>query len=94
MSTRRAACSCGQLHLTIEGEPSRGRAKAFLDMSPLLSAASRASQYLRQIGEQSRKRWKMEDRAKYSETDIAPDCVRQYKGVKRKHQLMLLGQLV
>ena len=21
--TRRAACSCGQLHLTIEGEPSR-----------------------------------------------------------------------
>jgi hypothetical protein len=23
MSTRRAACSCGQLHLTIEGEPSR-----------------------------------------------------------------------
>src|SRR6476620_5257081 len=23
MTTRRAACSCGQLHLTIEGEPSR-----------------------------------------------------------------------
>jgi hypothetical protein len=23
MPTRRAACSCGQLHLTIEGEPSR-----------------------------------------------------------------------
>ena len=23
MTTRRTACSCGQLHLTIEGEPSR-----------------------------------------------------------------------
>ena len=23
MTTRRAACSCGQLYLTIEGEPSR-----------------------------------------------------------------------
>ena len=23
MTTRRAACSCGQLHLTVEGEPSR-----------------------------------------------------------------------
>ena len=23
MTTRRAACSCGRLHLTIEGEPSR-----------------------------------------------------------------------
>ena len=23
MTSRRAACSCGQLHLTIEGEPSR-----------------------------------------------------------------------
>ena len=23
MTTRRAACSCGQLHLTIEGEPLR-----------------------------------------------------------------------
>jgi hypothetical protein len=23
MTTRRAACSCGQIHLTIEGEPSR-----------------------------------------------------------------------
>ena len=23
MTTRHAACSCGQLHLTIEGEPSR-----------------------------------------------------------------------
>jgi hypothetical protein len=23
MTIRRAACSCGQLHLTIEGEPSR-----------------------------------------------------------------------
>ena len=23
MATRRAACSCGQLHLTIEGEPAR-----------------------------------------------------------------------
>jgi len=23
MITRRAACSCGQLHLTIEGEPTR-----------------------------------------------------------------------